>query len=583
MSSRRTATLVAIAALAATIAAAPAQAQPKGKPNMKVTALSGDFDSLATDGRVDVRGDIQNLGKAAGKAVVRIVLRGNGAETEIASTSARVKAKAKKRFNASATVPSSLSGGSYELAACVPKRGTKGKARCSRVGSIQVTSGGTPPPPKDYTPGSRSLGDPLFPQTGNGGYDARSYDIELDYDPVLNDFESATTTMAATATQDLSRFSLDFQDLDVSSVTVNGAPATFTQELADPPLGDPADVTQLRKLTITPATPIDAGSSIVVEVDYSGTPVRLTDIDGSYEGWIPACYGPGQTPPCDGGFVVNEPNGAQAWFPNNNYPTDKATFDTTVTVPVTHTALGVGELTSRVDNGDGTWTWSWSEDTPMSTYLTTATVGLFNYSLTSMIETSTNRALPIYNAVDSSYAPPASTNLATSLEDTDEQLNYLSDLYGPYPLDSYGSVVDRTTGVGYALEVQTKSHYAQIGTTSQDINISTQLHETAHQWMGNTVTLERWTDIWFQEGCRELVGVDLGLRRERRRLARGDLRRPLRHHPGRGLGDRASSARRRPGEPVRVLPDLRAGCDDRSRRPARSSARPRSTPCSTGC
>ena len=124
-------------------------------------------------------------------------------------------------------------------------------------------------------------------------------------------------------------------------------------------------MTQLIEARRSPRpTPIDSGSSIVVEVDYSGTPVRLTDIDGSYEGWIPACYGPGQTPPCDGGFVVNEPNGAQAWFPNNNYPTDKATFDTTITVPVTHTALGIGELASRVDNGDGTWTWSWSEDTP---------------------------------------------------------------------------------------------------------------------------------------------------------------------------------------------------------------------------
>ncbi len=90
--------------------------------------------------------------------------------------------------------------------------------------------------------------------------------------------------------------------------------------------------------------------------------------------------------------------------------------------------------------------------------------------------------------------------MATSLEDTDEQLNYLSDLFGPYPLDSYGSVVDRTTDVGYALEVQTKSHYSQLGIASQDINTSTQLHETAHQWMGNTITLERWSDIWFQEG-----------------------------------------------------------------------------------
>ena len=39
---------------------------------------------------------------------------------------------------------------------------------------------------KKFTRGARSLGDPLFPQIGNGGYDAAHYTIELDYDPVDN-------------------------------------------------------------------------------------------------------------------------------------------------------------------------------------------------------------------------------------------------------------------------------------------------------------------------------------------------------------------------------------------------------------
>ena len=46
--------------------------------------------------------------------------------------------------------------------------------------------------------------------------------------------------------------------------------------------------------------------------------------------------------------------GAQSWFPSNNYPTDKATFDTLITVPQGKTALGVGELVASEDNGDGT-------------------------------------------------------------------------------------------------------------------------------------------------------------------------------------------------------------------------------------
>ena len=91
-----------------------------------------------------------------------------------------------------------------------------------------------------YVRGARSLGDPLFPQIGNGGYDARSYTIELDYDPVANIFNSARTTMVARATKNLSSFSMDFQDLDVARVTVNGREARFRQREATPELiGDP--------------------------------------------------------------------------------------------------------------------------------------------------------------------------------------------------------------------------------------------------------------------------------------------------------------------------------------------------------
>jgi hypothetical protein len=43
--------------------------------------------------------------------------------------------------------------------------------------------------------GARSLGDPLLPQIGNGGYDVKRYRIGLDYDPVANEFKSAKTTI----------------------------------------------------------------------------------------------------------------------------------------------------------------------------------------------------------------------------------------------------------------------------------------------------------------------------------------------------------------------------------------------------
>jgi hypothetical protein len=468
-------------------------AAAKKGAKMRVTQLDPPPSALDAGESFRVEGKVRNSGKTASRANVRVLLRGPEEGLAGSVTTGKVKPKKTREFSLTATVPG-LPSGTYRLVACVPKTGTSGKERCRTAkGSVTVT-GST-----NFTPGARSAGDPLFPQTGNGGYDAGHYDIELNYDPVSNLFSTATTSIDATATQNLSEFSFDFQEqLDVSSVTVNGQPAAFSfAPTAE--LGDPSFVTQLTKLVITPAVGIPNGTDFDVVITYSGEPQLMTDVDESWEGWIPACHGAGGTPPCDGAFVVNQPNGAQTWFPNNNYPTDKATFDTTITVPETHVAFGIGELESRTDNGD-TATWSWGEDDPTSTYLTTATVGLFDYETNVVFEDSTSRALPYYGGIDSSYPVQTKLNVSTTQSLTSDMLNFLSDTYVPYPLDSIGSIVDRAQGVGYALEVQTKPAYAHVGNASQDISDFTQLHEIAHMWFGNTVTLEQWPDIWFNEG-----------------------------------------------------------------------------------
>lgn len=370
--------------------------------------------------------------------------------------------------------------------------------------ALPVAGSAQAAPPGGGTPvaGARSLGDPLLPQLGNGGYDVRHYRIDLDYDPAANRIDEARTTIRARATKSLAEFSLDFQDdLEVTRVSVGGRSAQFGFEDATPQLSDNPAVTQPRKLVVTPhpSTRPRAGREFTVEVSYRGTPQPITDPDESLEGWIRACYPLAAPQTCDGSFVVNEPMGAQSWFPSNNYPTDKATFETRLTVPSSKTALGVGELASRTPHSDGTTTWRWTEDDPTATYLTTATVGDFDYSESTM--TLTGRTLPVYNAIDSSATSVQKAAIQASLDRAPDQLDFLSDLFGRYPFDSTGAVADRAAGVGYALEVQTKPLYSG-GFTSGNpsINIGTQLHELAHQWVGNSVTLASWSDIWFNEG-----------------------------------------------------------------------------------
>jgi len=487
--------------MAVVACAIPGIAGAKPKAKLAPTTISAPPATAKVGDGFPLTVTIENAGGRDLKARARVYLRQDGDDRyRIAkSDRKRIRAGAARDFRLSAVIGPAVVDGHYDVVGCVKRRGGSGNDRCLAAdGKLKVESGSQPA----FTPGARTLGDPLLPQIGNGGYDARHYAIDLDYDPVANSFDSATTTMTATATQNLSELSLDFQDdLAIDAVTVNGVAATYSRVGPAEPLGDPSVVTQPMKLVVQPAAGILNGEQFTVRVDYHGDPQVFIDPDESREGWIPACYPLSAPQTCDGAFVVNEPMGAQSWFPANNYPTDKATFETAVTVPSAKTALGVGELVARTDNGDGTSTWEWSEDDPTATYLTTATVGDFTYDEDSMVETSTGRTLPVYNAVDATATAPQKTAIDASLAQAPGQINFLSDLYGPYPFDSTGAVADRAAGVGYALEVQTKPHYSG-GFTSGNPSIiaGTQLHELAHQWFGNSATLEQWSDIWFQEG-----------------------------------------------------------------------------------
>src|SRR3954454_7951313 len=90
------------------------------------------------------------------------------------------------------------------------------------VAALAVGAGGTAWA-APASPGAPGLGDAYYPTYGNGGYDVRHYAIDVRYTP-SNDLLTGKTTITAKATQDLSRFDLDFA-LTAQSVTVNGVPA----------------------------------------------------------------------------------------------------------------------------------------------------------------------------------------------------------------------------------------------------------------------------------------------------------------------------------------------------------------------
>jgi aminopeptidase N len=308
--------------------------------------------------------------------------------------------------------------------------------------------------------GAPGVGDPFFPLAGNGGIDVSDYSLQLAYDPATRHLEG-TATLSVRATQDLSRFDLDLRGFSLGTVRVDGAAATTARDG--------------QELQITPAESLHKGETFTVVVPYSGTPQVVTDPDDSIEGWVPTD---------DGAAVVNEPQGSPAWYPVNDTPRDKATFTVAMEVPDGLTAVGNGRLVSKTSSAGHT-TFKWREGYPMAPYLATITLGRFNVT-----EGRTPGGVDTYIAVDSSLGSSASS----SMKKLPRMVDFLVDLYGAYPFENAGAIVDNAPDIGYSLETQTKPFFDDAP------DAVTVLHELAHMWFGDAVTLKQWPDIWLHEG-----------------------------------------------------------------------------------
>ncbi|MER6809557.1 M1 family metallopeptidase [Spirillospora sp. NPDC000708] len=320
-----------------------------------------------------------------------------------------------------------------------------------------------------YEPGAPGLGDPYFPDLGNGGYDVGDYHLKTAYDPATDQL-IGETTIRATATQNLSRFNLDLYKMNVRSVQVNGHRVPFAR-------------TGERELEITPRRGLRNRSRFTVVVRYDGVPETLGGPIG-----FDLPYGFLHTN--DGATIVSEPNAASTWFPANDHPRDKAFFTIETTVPQALQVIGNGRLVKRW-RADGKDTFVWREDRPMATYLATGSIGRFDIS-----RTTTGKGIPQLDAVDPGVAsdPGSVGTPAWTARATDE----LADYFGPYPFTTTGSIIENNNlpplNVPNALETQTRPTYE---TPPVEKGV---VHEISHQWFGNSVSVGRWSDTWLNEG-----------------------------------------------------------------------------------
>jgi aminopeptidase N len=332
------------------------------------------------------------------------------------------------------------------------------------AGTSQAVSGETAIGRADTT-GAAGIGDPYFPNYGNGGYRVGHYDVRVAFHPKTERLHGVTS-LEARATKRLTRFNLDLM-LRPAKVRVNGHRAHVRH---------PG-----HELIVRPAHAIPKGHRMRVKVWYAGVPEQRSD--HAIKPWI-------TTP--DGAVALGQPEIAAWWFPSNDHPADKATFDLRISVPRGRQAISNGRLVG-VHRTATRSTWHWAMAKPMATYLAFAAMGRYE-----ILRGKTRSGRPYLYAIAKDLPGRVPQHARQGMRQTAAATGFLAKTWGHYPFRQIGGVVPRGR-IGYALETQTRPVY-DLAFFSNGRAVSIVVHEMAHQWFGDAVTLGRWRSIWLNEG-----------------------------------------------------------------------------------
>jgi aminopeptidase N len=308
--------------------------------------------------------------------------------------------------------------------------------------------------------GAEGIGDPYFAEDGNGGIDVLRYDVHDAYR--FSDRRiSGWTTVTLRTTERLSSFDLDFL-LPVSDVRLSTGPATF-------------DRPDRHELRITPHRALAAGTRVRVRVAYDGHPDRVGWAGES--NWV-----------ASGREVVamNEPHMAPWWFPANDHPLDKARMNLFVTVSGGRRVIANGTLAGVRRDGART-TYHWDGGAPMATYLAFFAAGDF------AVRSGTSHHLRYQVAVSRRLGAASERAAMRGLLRTPGIVSWLDRHLGRYPFGVTGGLVT-SLNPGFSLENQTRPTYPQ------GVTRLLMVHELAHQWFGDSVSVHHWRDVWLNEG-----------------------------------------------------------------------------------
>lgn len=310
-----------------------------------------------------------------------------------------------------------------------------------------------------------------------------AYDVALDLTRGAETFRS-TTTVRFTATEGASSF-IDAITKTVHTVTLNGV------EL------DPADVADGVRIRLDS---LAAENVLRVDADalYTNTGEGLHRFVDPVDGEV-YLYSQFEVPDSRRVFAVFE------------QPDLKAAFSFTVTAPAAWQVVSNQPTPEPVPAGDGVATWSFEPTPRISSYITALIAGPYVVETDSLVS-SDGRTVPLGVFARASLAPFLDADYV--FEKTKQGFAFYEEKFGvPYPFAKYDQLfvpefnAGAMENAGAVTFTETYVFRSKVTDAVKERRVVTILHELAHMWFGDLVTMKWWNDLWLNESFAEYAST----------------------------------------------------------------------------
>ncbi|MGV3712937.1 aminopeptidase N [Pseudolysinimonas sp.] len=305
-----------------------------------------------------------------------------------------------------------------------------------------------------------------------------SYDVQLDLTTGSETFRS-TTTVVFTATPGASTF-IDALTAKVHAITLNGASIDVSR----------ADGARIA------LDDLAASNTLVVDADFAYTNTgeglhRFVDpVDDEVY-----LYSQFEVPDSRRVFAVFE------------QPDLKATFAFSVIAPASWAVVSNSPTPDSTPLSDGTAKWTFEPTPRISSYITALVAGPYQ-KVTSELTSSSGRVIPLGVYARKSLMQYLDADYVFDI--TRQGFAYFEEKFGyPYPFAKYDQLfvpefnAGAMENAGAVTFTETYVFRSKVTDAIKERRVVTILHELAHMWFGDLVTMKWWNDLWLNESFAE--------------------------------------------------------------------------------